>query len=64
MMIFDRVLHVPWALADAIDEQNRLSDASLAASRAGDWVKSRQLAMELEKANQRRRELTPPPEFR
>jgi hypothetical protein len=64
MLIFDRVLHFPSALADAIDEQFHLFDASLEASRAGDWVKSRQLAIELERANQRRRELTTPPQFR
>jgi hypothetical protein len=64
MLIFDRVLHFPSALADAIDEQSRLFDACLEASRAGDRVKCRQLAIELEKANQRCRESTPPPELR
>jgi hypothetical protein len=53
-------LHFPSPLADAVDEQYRVEAEWLAAFRSGDLKKSKRLLVELERANQRRRELTPP----
>jgi hypothetical protein len=48
-------------LSDAVEDVYRIHDEWLAAFRAGEWAKSQRLLCELEKANRRRRELTPPP---
>ena len=56
-----QILQVPSDLADAIVEQYRIHNELLEAFRAGDLLKSQQLAIELVKADQRRGELTPPP---
>jgi len=50
----------PARLSDATADVYRLHDEWLAAFRAGEWAKSQRLLCELEKANRRRRELTPP----
>jgi hypothetical protein len=53
-------LHIPSALADAIDDQYRVEAEWREAFRRGDMAESRRLLVELERANQRRRELTMP----
>lgn len=50
---------VPSALADAIDDQYRIDDELTEALRSGDKEAIDRLSTELERANAKRRELTP-----
>jgi hypothetical protein len=52
-------IDIPSQLADAIHEQYRVEDEWRAAFRSGNLEESRRLLIELQRANQRRLELTP-----
>jgi hypothetical protein len=58
MFVVSRVL-VPSALADAIDDQYRIDDEETEALRSGDKEAIARLSAESERANAKRRELTP-----
>jgi hypothetical protein len=63
MMICGPVLYIPSDLSDAIGEQYRLNEEWIEAFRAGDQLKGERLLIQLQNANRRRLELTPPPEL-